>query len=249
MIKRKGWAKTLVLLTMLGSFVISCDTSTLSENKQPPSTELNSIKNDKTSLNFKNKWYHTSNSIVEPYIKKLNRANKKLQATLTDSILLKTADENLVAIAPLKNGDEIIQWVYLSNSKSSFNYFFKMNTDEEWRNKKLETNDRSLIDWTGEIEFFDENLNTKLRQTFSEGKITFSKVYSSDSNLLPTDINPEEEGFYECMEEAFLDLPLPMQIFCGTACGACLWSLNPYGCGACAGCIGGTAFHCYFLED
>jgi hypothetical protein len=29
----------------------------------------------------------------------------------------------------------------------------------------------------------------------------------------------------------------------------CIWSLNPYGCVTCAGCIGGTAFHCLVIVE
>jgi hypothetical protein len=84
-----------------------------------------------------------------------------------------------------------------------------------------------------------------------DGKVDpkMSKCKFNAKILSKTNSNTIQGEFEDCMQDAWDTLPWWFQIGCGTSCGACVWGGIPVACGACAGCVGGMAVHCLFIEE
>jgi hypothetical protein len=65
-----------------------------------------------------------------------------------------------------------------------------------------------------------------------------------DLTGLPQDARSYWSCVMTCLRDAWDQLPWPIRVLCGGACGSCIFSGNPYGCAACAGCLGGYAAGC-----
>lgn len=48
-----------------------------------------------------------------------------------------------------------------------------------------------------------------------------------------------------CLRDLYGQLPKPLQFVCEAGCGSCIFGVNPIGCGACAGCLGGYGELCF----